>query len=167
MHLYVIRHADAIPLGEHGITEDAARPLTPAGLAQTRTLALALQKVGVKLDRVLTSPLVRARETAEGMRQHWGDGAPKVVECDLLAPGMKKRELLERLREQHVDSLGIVGHNPDLSELVGWFLGEKHAGVNLEKAGLACIEFDSVPGKGSGHLAWLVTPLWCDRLTSS
>ncbi len=167
MHLYVIRHAEAVPLGEQGISEDESRPLTEAGHAQSRVIADSLKKIGVRLDRLLTSPLVRARQTAETMRQHWGEGAPNVLVCDLLAPGAKKRELLERLREQHVDSLGIVGHNPDLSELVGWFIGDKRIGINLEKAGLACLEFDGMPGKGSAHLAWLVTPLWCDRLTSS
>ncbi|MFO0842047.1 MAG: phosphohistidine phosphatase SixA [Gemmataceae bacterium] len=167
MHLYAIRHADAVPLGERGIRRDEDRPLTEAGHAQSRTLAVALKKLGVKLDRLLTSPLVRARETAEGVRKHWGGAAPQIVACDLLAPGAKKRELLERLREQHVDSLAIVGHNPDLSELVGWFLGDKRAGISLEKAGLACVEFEAIPGKGSGHLAWLLTPLVCDRLISS
>lgn len=167
MHLYVIRHAEAIPLGERGVTEDWERPLTEAGHGQSRAIAVALKKLGVKFDRVLTSPLVRARETAEGMRKGWGEPAPAIVTCELLVPGAKKRELLERLREQHVDSLAVIGHNPDLSELVGWFVGEKHAGINLEKAGLACMEFDGIPGKGSGHLAWLVTPLWCDRLASS
>lgn len=164
MHLYVIRHAEAIPLGEQGIVEDEQRPLTEAGHQQCRILSQALKRLGVRMDRVLTSPLVRARQTAEGLALAWGDGAPEVVECDLLAPGAKKRQLLERLREQHVDSLGIVGHNPDLSELVGWFLGKKKVGISLEKAGLACVEFEGLPGKSNGDLAWLVNPMWCDRV---
>jgi phosphohistidine phosphatase len=167
MHLYVIRHADAVPLGQRGITSDEQRPLTEAGKGQCQVVVRALRRLGVKLDRLLTSPLVRARQTAEAIREGWGAGAPKIVECELLAPGGKKRLLMERLREQHVDSLGVVGHNPDLSELVGWFLGEKRAGINLEKAGLACVEFDGIPGKGTGHLAWLITPLLCDRLAST
>jgi phosphohistidine phosphatase len=164
MHLYVIRHADAVPLGEQGIHEDEARPLTAVGQQQCQLLAQALKRLNTKVDRLLTSPLVRARQTAKEVHDAWGKGAPAVVECDLLAPGVKKRLLLEHLREQHVDSLGVIGHNPDLSELVGWFLGEKRAGINLEKAGVACIEFDGVPGKGSGVLAWLVTPDWCERV---
>jgi phosphohistidine phosphatase len=164
MHLYVIRHADAVPLGAEGIHDDAQRPLTGAGRAQCKALAKALPKLGVRLDRLLTSPLVRARQTADALSDAWGAGGPAVVECDLLAPGEKKRDLLDRLREQHVDSLGIVGHNPDLSELLGWFLGDKRAGVHLDKAGVACVEFDGLPGKGSGVLAWLVTPAWCERV---
>lgn len=164
MHVYVIRHADAVPLGEQGITEDEQRPLTEAGRRQCRSLVIALRKMGVKLDRLLTSPLVRARQTAEMIRRGWGEESLPLVECELLAPGTKKRILLDRLREQHVESIGLVGHNPDLSELIGWFLGEKRAGFNLEKAGVACVEFDGLPGKGTGVLDWLVTPMWCERL---
>lgn len=167
MHVYVIRHADAVPLGTQGITDDERRPLTEAGHAQCRALAAAFRKVGVKIDRLLTSPLVRARQTAEGFVDGWGAGAPTILTCDLLAPGGKKRELLERLREQHVESVGLVGHNPDLSELVGWFLGERRAGFNLDKAGVACVEFDGGPGKGTGVLGWLVTPVWCERVATS
>src|SRR5262245_13967294 len=164
MHVYVIRHADAVPLGMQGIHDDAKRPLTDVGKAQCKALGKAFRKMGVRLDRLLTSPLVRARQTAEALHDGWGTGAPSLVECDLLAPGEKKRELLERIREQHVDSLGLVGHNPDLSELVGWFLGDKRAGFNLDKAGVALVEFDGLAGKGSGVLAWLVTPAWCERV---
>lgn len=164
MHIYAIRHADAVPLGAQGIHEDEKRPLTDVGRAQCKALVKAFRKLGVRLDRLLTSPLVRARQTAEALHDGWGASAPSIVECDLLAPGEKKRELLERVREQHVESLGLVGHNPDLSELVGWFLGDKRAGINLEKAGVACVEFDGAAGKGSGVLAWLVTPTWCERV---
>ncbi|MFO0879939.1 MAG: phosphohistidine phosphatase SixA [Gemmataceae bacterium] len=166
MHLYIIRHADAVPLGEQGIIEDEKRPLTEAGQQQCASLVKALQRVGVNLDRLLTSPLVRARQTAEGISQGWGGTPPPILVCDLLAPGSKKRNILERLREQHVDSLGIIGHNPDLSELTAWLLGDKDAGLHLEKAGVACIEFDGIPGKSTGTLAWLVNPMWCDRLAN-
>jgi phosphohistidine phosphatase len=164
MHLYLIRHADAVPLGERGIATDEERPLTDAGRSQCRTLAKALGRLGAKIDRVLTSPLVRARQTAEALRDGWGEGAPAVAECPVLAPGAKKRKLLDRLREQHVEALGLVGHNPDLSELVGWLVGSKKAGFNLEKAGVACVEFEGAPGKGCGTLAWVVTPPWCDAV---
>lgn len=164
MHVYVIRHADAVPLGTQGIHEDEERPLTEAGQAQCKAVARAFRQMGIKLDRLLTSPLVRAKQTAEALHDEWGPGAPAILECEPLAPGGKKRRLLERLREQHVESVGLVGHNPDLSELVGWFLGKKRAGINLEKGGVACIEFDGGAGKNSGVLAWLVTPAWCERV---
>lgn len=164
MDLYIIRHADALALGERGVTADEERPLSDDGHKQAAQIAAGLKKRGVELELLLTSPLVRARQTAEALRDGWGEGAPPVADCPYLAPGAKKRKLLDRLREQHVEALGLVGHNPDLSELVGWLVGSKKAGFNLEKAGVACVEFEGAPGKGCGSLAWVVTPSWCDAV---
>ena len=156
MHLYVIRHADAVPLGEQGIQHDEQRPLTPKGEAQAEALARALGRLGIHLDALLTSPLVRARQTAKRI-------ATKSVgakECPSLAPGRKKRQMLERIRETKGEAVGIVGHNPDLSELVGWFVGDKNVGIELDKSGVACVAFDGKASKGGGVLVWMVSPEW-------
>ena len=157
MHLYLIRHAEAVPLGDHGIRHDEERPLTAHGEEQCKALAQALHRLGVRFDTLLTSPLVRARQTAERLAAN----AARVKECRTLAPGCKKRNLLEQVREAKGDSIGLVGHNPDLSELVGWFIGDKDAGIDLDKSGVACIAFDGKPAKGGGVLVWLSTPEWC------
>ena len=154
MHLYLIRHADAVPLGEQGIESDEERPLTPHGEEQCKALAQALKRLGVRLDILLTSPLVRARQTAERL------GAGRAKEFQPLAPGGKKRHLLEQIRERKADAVGLVGHNPDLSELVGWFIGDKNAGIDLDKSGVACVAFDGKPAKGGGVLEWLSSPEW-------
>lgn len=154
MHLYLIRHADAVPLGEQGIESDEQRPLTPHGEEQCQALAQALKRLGVRLDALLTSPLVRARQTAERL------GAGRAKECRPLSPGGKKRQILEQVRESKGDAVGLVGHNPDLSEMVGWFVGDKGAGIELDKSGVACIAFDGKPAKGGGVLVWLCTPEW-------
>ena len=156
MHLVLIRHADAVPLGEQGIRHDEERPLTPKGVAQSEALARALGHLGVRLDALLTSPLVRARQTAERL----ATGSVRPKECPSLAPGHKKREVLEHVREIKGDAIGLVGHNPDLSELVGWFIGDKNAGIDLDKSGVACVAFDGKPAKGGGVLVWLCTPEW-------
>jgi phosphohistidine phosphatase len=158
MHVYLIRHAEAVSQGEAGVERDEDRTLTPAGQEQCRVVAQALRQLGVKMDKVLTSPLVRARDTAESVLRHWGNGAPPVEECDYLAPGGKKRKLLRELLASGGEGIGLVGHNPDLSELVGWMIGEKGVGVDMAKAGVACIEFESAPCKGTGVLVWLATP---------
>jgi phosphohistidine phosphatase len=156
MHLYLIRHADAVPLGEQGIQDDEQRPLTPEGEAQAETLAQAIARLGVRLDALLTSPLVRAKQTA----QRLATKAARLKECPALAPGHKKRELLELLLGVKGEAVGLVGHNPDLSELVGWFVGDKNAGIDLDKSGVACVAFDGKPAKGGGVLVWLITPDW-------
>jgi phosphohistidine phosphatase len=158
MHLYLIRHAEAVSQEEAGLDHDEDRPLTPAGQAQCRVVARALRQLGARMDKVLTSPLVRARQTAEGVLQHWGNGAPALEESAYLAPGGKKRKLLRELLAAGAEGIGLVGHNPDLSELVGWMIGEKEVGVEMAKAGVACIEFESAPCKGTGILAWLAPP---------
>src|SRR5205807_2522803 len=70
MRLYLIRHADAAPLGEGGVADDRDRPLTELGHSQCQALAAALQKRDVKVDQIVTSPLLRARQTAEDVQQH-------------------------------------------------------------------------------------------------
>jgi phosphohistidine phosphatase len=156
MHLYLIRHADAVPLGEQGIQHDEQRPLTPKGEAQAEALARALDRLGVRLDALLTSPLVRARQTAERL----AGKSVSAKQCPSLAPGRKKRQVLEHVRETKGEAVGIVGHNPDLSELVGWFVGDKNAGIELDKSGVACVTFDGKASKGGGVLVWLASPEW-------
>src|SRR5262249_46002950 len=82
-------------------------------------------------------PRLRARQTASGVAEHWHGQAPPLVECEALAPGGKKRRLAEALEEGRGDEIAVVGHNPDLSELVGWLLGDRTAGIDLAKAGVA------------------------------
>lgn len=161
MDLYIIRHADAQPVGEGGSTDDAERPLTTAGQAQCGPVAAALRRQGVTLERIVTSPLLRARQTAEGVREHLDSPGPELHTCDHLAPGGKRRKLTRFLRGLHAQSIAIVGHMPDLSQYAAWLIGSKKAQINLAKAGIACIHFDDELGKSAGTLTWLVTPRWC------
>jgi phosphohistidine phosphatase len=160
MNLYIIRHAEAVPLETEGVSSDAERYLTPAGQASLPPLARTFRRIQATFSRILTSPLVRAKQTAEGIVKAWGGPAPRLSETELLAPGAKKKDLILHLRELGEASVAIVGHNPDLSELIGWLIGDKDVGINLEKAGVALVEFDSEVDKGTGHLTWLITPAW-------
>jgi phosphohistidine phosphatase len=159
MDLYLIRHADAEPLGKDGIQDDAERPLTPTGVAQCDNLAAALQRQGVHLERILTSPLLRARQTAENMLKKLKP-APELQTCNHLAPGGKRRKLTRFLCALGVQSIAIVGHMPDLNEYAAWLIGSKLAQLELAKGGAAHIHFDEEPDKGAGVLTWLVTPEW-------
>src|ERR1700730_7056055 len=71
MDLYLVRHADALALGERGITEDAERPLSEEGQAQAKSVGAGLQRMGVHLNLIVSSPLVRARQTTEGLVREW------------------------------------------------------------------------------------------------
>jgi phosphohistidine phosphatase len=160
MKLCVIRHAEAVPLGAENASRDEDRYLTSAGHASCAALAEALLRVGARPTHILSSPLVRARQTAAGLAAAWGEPAPFFAESKMLAPGARKRPLAEELNALHADCLAVVGHNPDLSELVGWLIGSKYIGISLEKSGAALIEFDGPVAKSAGHLEWLITPAW-------
>jgi phosphohistidine phosphatase len=160
MDLYIIRHAEAQPLGEGGIEDDADRPLTAAGQAQCGPLAAALQRHEVRLDRIVTSSLLRARQTAEGLLQHLAAPKPEIHICDHLAPGGKRRKLTRFLCGLGAQSVAIVGHMPDLGLYAGWLIGSRKAQIDLAKAGVACIHFEDEPNKGAGELTWMVTPQW-------
>jgi phosphohistidine phosphatase len=160
MNLYLIRHADAIPVGEQGITSDFDRPLSPVGHLQVHALAKTLIRVGVAIDQIVTSPLVRAHETAEGMAKAWSSPAPGVTICDELAPGGRRRQLARFLQKLEGERFALVGHLPDIGELAAWLIGNRRVNIDFPKAGSAYIECAESPEKGGGVLVWLATPDW-------
>jgi phosphohistidine phosphatase len=161
MDLYIIRHAEAEALGENGIQNDEDRPLTDAGHSHCAKLAVALQRQGIKLEQIITSPLLRAQQTAEDLLKKLSSSPPQLQTCDHLAPGGKRRKLTRYLRGLRAQSLAIVGHNPDLNRYTAWLIGSKKGQLDLAKAGIACIHFDDAPHAGEGVLTWMVTPEWC------
>jgi phosphohistidine phosphatase len=160
MDLYLIRHADAQPLGQGGIHDDAERPLTEAGHVQCQSLAQALQRRGVRLTVVVTSPLLRARETAEGLLRHWSDPKPELQTCAELAPGGRRKKLARSLNDLAANAVALVGHQPDLFQLVGWLIGSKKAQIEIAKSGTALVACPDGVDKGAGSLVWLATPEW-------
>jgi phosphohistidine phosphatase len=160
MDLYLIRHADALPLGEQGITEDAVRPLSDEGTAQSRALAAALTRRGIQLDALVSSPLLRAHQTAEGILNGLAQPRPGTWQCNALAPGGKRRKLGRFLRELKGNSIALVGHQPDLGRLAAWLIGSKKAQIDFAKAGIAHITCPEGPDKGKGILLSLMTPEW-------
>jgi phosphohistidine phosphatase len=160
MDLFLIRHAEAQPLGENGIEEDEARPLTDAGRAQCQALAAALQRCGVSPGRMLTSPLLRARQTAEAVLHHWAAPVPHLAECELLAPGFKRKRLARFLNDLNEETIALVGHMPDLAEFASWLIGSTKVHIDLDKTGVAGIRCQEGLDKGDGMLVWLVTPEW-------
>jgi phosphohistidine phosphatase len=160
MELYLIRHAEAVPLGENNIETDADRPLTELGQTQAKGVATGLQRKGVALQLILTSPLLRARQTAEGLVQAWSGAAPEVQVCEELTPGTKPRKLAKAIKQFEREPVALVGHEPDLSAWAAWVIGSKRAQVALAKAGVAHITCPDGVGKGGGTLLQLLTPDW-------
>ena len=161
MNLYLIRHAEAAVLEAGDPRDDVERPLTNAGKAQCAVLAAVLRERHVELNQVVSSPLLRARQTADALLADWPAPAPEQLTCNGLAPGGKAKKVVRFLLGLSGENVALVGHQPDLGELLGWLIGAKKAHVHLAKAGVALVRFDGSPAKGEGLLEWLVTPDWC------
>jgi phosphohistidine phosphatase len=138
MRLYVMRHGDSVnPQVWEG--EEVARPLTEEGRAEMREAAQGLRWLDPKIDMVVTSPLTRARETAEPVAQALG--VPLLVD-PALAPGCELHTLAPLLLSgRSTQGVLIVGHEPDFSELVGTLIaGHSLARVSMKKG--ACCRLD-------------------------
>jgi phosphohistidine phosphatase len=157
MQVILIRHATAESAGPEG---DEARKLTEAGRAEAAATAEALRAMGLKLDLVLTSPLARARETAEIVAQAHG-GALVETEAFLgsadKARAGKLRKRLARLATEQVETVGLVGHAPAIDEYVAKLVaGKKRIGTSLSKAGAACIRMGCGQDGPAAELVWLL-----------
>lgn len=159
MELYLIRHAEAAPAKENGVS-DEDRPLTSHGEGQASALGKALCGHGVELRLIISSPLLRARQTAEALLREWREPKPDFRVYKELALGGKRRPLLRALREQGADKVAIVGHEPELGELAAYLLGSKKLHIALDKAAVAALHCSAGLEKGDGQLNWLLPPAW-------
>lgn len=148
MEIYFLRHGPAGSRAEWS-GDDDARPLTDEGKARMTREAAALQKLGVAPAVILTSPLARARQTAEIVAARLG--SPDFVVCDeRLSPGFGPHDLADILGDHRgVSSIMLVGHEPDFSLTIGEFVGGGR--VALKKGGLARVDVDAAPAAGGGE----------------
>ena len=159
MYLYLVRHGSAVPYGTEGATCDADRPLTPKGAKRFRACVSGLARLGVTLDEVWTSPLLRARQTADILAEELAVAEPARV-VDFLQPKAPFDPLTEEL-QNHLEQAGIalVGHEPDLGELATYlFTGTRSASFRFKKGGIACIEVYDICPPIHCQLRWLLTP---------
>ena len=154
--LYLIRHGLAEERGD-AWPDDAKRPLTEEGMSRLRRAARALVRLDVTVDVVLTSPLVRARQTAELLAAAFSPH-PSLVNVDALAPGgnppAMAAEIEKHGRRHHIL---IVGHEPGLGELAGWLVGSRNA-IEFKKGGICRIDVEGSTLRGGGALRWMMTP---------
>jgi phosphohistidine phosphatase len=154
--LYLIRHAIAAERGDE-FPDDAKRPLTADGAAKMRKAVRGMVRLGINVDVILTSPLVRSRQTAEIVAAAFGD-RPPIVAVDSLAPGGSYQAVLSDLEKQSRRShIAIVGHEPALGELAGRLSGSRHP-FEFRKGGVCRIDVEALPPTGPGALRWFATP---------
>ncbi|MGF1539284.1 MAG: phosphohistidine phosphatase SixA [Pleurocapsa sp.] len=162
MEVYLIRHGIAATRGTYVVDEE--RPLTPKGNSKTTDVAKRLQSIGLKFDLILTSPLVRAYQTANILQK--ADLSQKIEQREFLAPEGDINQWLEWLQAWQLlnpdSKLALVGHQPDLgnwAEMLVW--GSIKEQIVLKKAGVIGIE---IPGIGTpicrSRLFLLTSPKW-------
>lgn len=152
VRVHLLRHAHAGDAHEW-VGDDDLRPLTDKGRGQSRRLGAFLEAHGVRPDVIVSSPKVRAAQTAEIV----AGALNMTVRTDRrLAEGFGQRELWALLDEAGAREVMLVGHDPDFSDLLTYLLDA--ARIPLRKGALATVELETKLGDGEGTLRWLVPP---------
>jgi phosphohistidine phosphatase len=154
--LYVVRHAIAAERGPDW-PDDDKRPLTEKGIARFKDGLLGLTWLDVVLDEIFSSPLVRAKQTADLLAAGIS-GKPPVNPLAALAPGHSPEEVMTHLaRVAKRRRIALVGHEPGLGELAAHLLGAKRP-LAFRKGGVCRLDLQGFTGKRPGSLTWFLTP---------
>jgi phosphohistidine phosphatase len=158
MELLIIRHAIAFDRDRARWRDDGARPLSAAGMRGARKAAAGLKKFCAKPDRFLTSPLVRAKQTAQILTDV--AGWPQAEEAPDLSPGGSAPAVLALIAKDRRKLVAVVGHQPGLGQLLAACLLGNEGGLSIEmkKNAVACLSFMGQASAGQGALKWLATP---------
>jgi phosphohistidine phosphatase len=160
--LYLVRHAIAAERGGEW-ADDSQRPLTARGSARFKEAVKGLKWRADGLDHVFTSPLVRAKQTADLLAQ----GAlvkGKVDTLPSLAPGHAPATVLAALaKAAKPGGIALVGHQPELGELAAHLIGAGHA-LEFKKGGVCRIDIERLSSPGAGRLMWFLGPRALRRL---
>ena len=160
--LYLIRHAIAAERGEDW-PDDDTRPLTERGVGRFKECVKGLAWLDVQVDEIFTSPLVRAKQTAEILAAGL-TGKPPIKVLDALSPGHTPTSVLAALNKAaRRRRIAIVGHEPDLGELAAHLVGAGRA-LPFRKGGACRIDVESLSSRRAGALDWFVTPKVLRRL---
>src|SRR6516225_8810882 len=161
-----MRHAEAVEEAESG--GDEARALTERGRERTRDSAGGLLALGLRFDAILTSPLLRAAQTAESVAAEYANNPPPQV-LPALSPGVSPRQAIAALTpfSRHGKVLA-VGHEPQLSKLVALLLTPDGAvGIKFKKGGCVALNLPKTIEPGAAELQWMLTQRQLRKLRKS
>jgi phosphohistidine phosphatase len=153
MELYFLRHGEAD--WPDWKKSDDERPLTKRGKKQMRDVAKFLDRLKVRPDLIVTSPLPRAAQTAEIAADYL---KAKLRKDELLAPGFGPSKLRTVLKRHRAKVLMLVGHEPDFTQVISELTG---ASLKLSKGGVALLDVD--PESEEGKLLWLLPPKFAKK----
>ena len=160
MNLYILRHGLAVERGTDGYEHDADRPLTSKGERKLGLIADAMQELELEFDLILSSPFVRARQTAEIVAAELGL-SKKVEFIRELEPGGSVKELIAQIKSRKPlpEEVMLVGHEPYLSSLISLLIsGHTNIPVVMKKGGLCKLSTDALMHGRCAMLEWLLTP---------
>jgi phosphohistidine phosphatase len=150
MHVYLIRHGIAVDREDPNCPPDTERPLTPKGMKRSQAAALGLRALDVKPAAVLTSPWLRAVQTAEIFCETIGYPSKKIIRTDALKGTSAPADLLRELQTMKAKVVLCFGHEPHLHLVIGHVLHTNANITELKKAGLALLELERAsPPQGS------------------
>ncbi len=159
MKVLLVRHAKAEPRPRLGLLrKNDERPLTSGGRKDMAKAAKGLKRLVPAIDVLATSPLARARETAEVLARRYDHD--DIVDVAALSPGGEPQALVEWLRGQRKDAVvALVGHEPDLGGFAGYLLtGRRESFLPFKKGGACLIDLADGPVADGGRLEWLLPP---------
>ncbi len=158
MQLYIVRHGIAVDREDPKCPADPERFLTDEGIEKTRQVAKGVAEVAAVPDLILSSPYLRAVQTAELFAVALEYPKQKIRKSDLLLPGAEPLQLFRELaKDKDLSTVFVCGHAPHLDDLLATALGTKHHISSLKKAGVALVELKRLVPP-SGELLWLATP---------
>jgi phosphohistidine phosphatase len=158
MQLYIVRHGIAVDREDPKCPADPERFLTNEGIEKTREVAQGVAEVATVPDLMMTSPYLRAAQTAEIFAAVFEYSKAKIRKSDLLLPGAESLQLFRELsKDKDLSTVFVFGHAPHLDDLIATAIGTKHHISSLKKAGVALVELKRLVPP-SGELVWLATP---------
>jgi phosphohistidine phosphatase len=158
MQIYIVRHGIAIDREDPKSPPDPDRYLTDDGVDKTKQVAKGVVSVGATADLLISSPYVRAMQTAEIFASALDYPKQKIRRTDLLLPGSEPTLFYRELaKDKHSATVFCFGHAPQLDDLIATAVGSKHHITALRKAGVALLELKRL-SPPSGQLLWLATP---------
>src|SRR5271169_919034 len=158
MQLFIVRHGIAVDREDPTCPADPERFLTNEGIEKTREVAQGVMEVAAVPDLMMTSPYLRAVQTAEVFATVFEYSKQKIRKSDLLLPGAESLQLFRELsKDKDLSTVFVFGHAPHLDDLIATAIGTKHHISSLKKAGVALVELKRLVPP-IGELLWLATP---------
>jgi len=165
MKLYLVRHAIAENRSpDH--EDDSLRPLTEKGKEKMERIASGLKKLGVEPDLIVSSPYVRASQTASILAKAL-KYKEELIYSDFLVPMGEPDDMIGEINEKYsVDELMLVGHEPSMSMLTSVLLaGDPNISINFKKGGVCYLSVDDLHYNRKAVLEWLITPKISTKLS--